>query len=95
MVPRLIDALRPGGALLFDTFLIDQAVTGHPRKPDFMLQHYELREMLREMELVRYREGIVTYPNGNSAWRAAALAIRKGAAAAEAPKKMARGLSYK
>jgi len=79
LVPRLIDALRPGGALLFDTFLIDQAATGHPRNHDFMLQHYELRELLREMDLVRYREGIVVYPDGQSAWRAAALAIRKGA----------------
>ena len=72
-------ALRPGGALLFDTFLIDQAATGHPRNPDFMLQHYELREMLSEMDLVRYREGIVAYPDGKSAWRAAALAVRRGA----------------
>jgi tellurite methyltransferase len=79
LVPRLIDALRPGGALLFDTFLIDQAATGHPRNADFMLQHYELRELLREMDLVRYREGLVVYPDGQSAWRAAALAIRKGA----------------
>jgi tellurite methyltransferase len=77
LVPRLVDALRPGGALLFDTFLIDQAATGHPRNPDFMLQHYELREMLSEMDLLRYREGIVAYPDGQSAWRAAALAIRR------------------
>ena len=79
LVPRLIDALRPGGAMLFDTFLIDQAVSGHPRNPDFLLAHYELREMLNGMELVRYREGLVIYPEGKSAWRAAALAIRRGA----------------
>jgi SAM-dependent methyltransferase len=79
LMPRLIESLRPGGALLFDTFLIDQAATGHPRNPDFMLQHYELREMLSPMDLVRYREGLVAYPDGTSAWRAAALAIRRGA----------------
>jgi tellurite methyltransferase len=79
LVPRLIDALRVGGALLFDTFLIDQAATGHPRNPDFMLQHYELREMLNALDLVRYREGIVVYPDGKSAWRATALAIRRSA----------------
>jgi SAM-dependent methyltransferase len=89
LVPRLIGALRPGGALLFDTFLIDQAATGHPRNPDFMLRHHELREMLDakmhpeqmhvEMDLVRYREGIVAYPDGKRAWRATALAIRRGA----------------
>jgi tellurite methyltransferase len=79
LVPRLIEGLRPGGALLLDTFLIDQAATGHPRNPEFMLQHYELREMLSAMDLVRYREGIVAYPDGKSAWRASALAIRRGA----------------
>jgi tellurite methyltransferase len=94
LVPRLIGALRPGGALLFDTFLIDQAATGHPRNPEFMLRHYELREMLDaemhpeqmhpeqmkpEMDLVRYREGIVAYPDGKRAWRATALAIHRGA----------------
>lgn len=79
LVPRLVDALRPGGVILFDTFLIDQAATGHPRNPDFMLQHYELREMLSATELMRYREGIVAYPDGKTAWRAAALAIRRGA----------------
>jgi hypothetical protein len=35
--------------------------------------------MLSEMDLVRYREGLVAYPDGKSAWRAAALAIRRGA----------------
>jgi hypothetical protein len=34
--------------------------------------------MLSEMDLVRYREGLVAYPDGKSAWRAAALAIRRG-----------------
>jgi tellurite methyltransferase len=77
LLPRLIDALRPGGALLFDTFLVDQAEAGHPRNPDFLLEHYELREKLRGMDLARYREGIVSYQDGKSAWRATALATRK------------------
>jgi SAM-dependent methyltransferase len=77
MVPRLIEALKPEGVLLFDTFLIDQAEFGHPRDPAFILRHYELREMLSGMELLRYREGIVTYPNGKRAWRAMALARRR------------------
>ena len=76
LVLRLIGALRPGGMLLFDTFLIDQAVTGHPNDPAFLLRRGELREMLSAMELLRYREGIVTYPSGNTAWRAMALARR-------------------
>jgi hypothetical protein len=61
---------------LFDTFLIDQAEIGHPRNPDFLLKHYELREMLRGFELIRYREGLTIYPDGFHAWRASALARR-------------------
>jgi hypothetical protein len=63
--------------LLFDTFLIDQAASGHPRDPRFLLKHYDLRELLGDMELMRYREGIVTYPGDKHAWRAVALARRR------------------
>jgi tellurite methyltransferase len=68
--------LRVGGMLLFDTFLIDQAAVGHPRNPRFLLEHYELRDLLSDMELIRYREGIVDYGGGKKAWRAIALARR-------------------
>jgi len=77
LVPRLIASLKPAGAIFFDTFLVDQAEIGHPRNPDFLLRHYELREMLAGMELARYREGLVTYLDGGRAWRASALAIRR------------------
>jgi len=68
--------LRLGAVLLFDTFLIDQSARGHPRDPRFLLGHYELRDLLADMELIRYREGIVDYGGGKQAWRAAALARR-------------------
>ena len=77
LVPGLKRLLRPGGVLLFDTFLIDQAKSGHPREPRFLLGHYELYDLLSDMELLRYREGIVTYSAGAQAWRAAALARLK------------------
>jgi tellurite methyltransferase len=76
LLPTLKKALRPGGVLLFDTFLIDQAAIGHPHNPRFLLGHYELYDLLSDMELIRYREGIVDYGNGKCAWRGAALARR-------------------
>jgi tellurite methyltransferase len=78
LFPRLKMVLRIGGMLLFDTFLIDQAAAGHPRDPRFLLGHYELRDVLSDMELMQYREGIVDYGGGKRAWRAAALARRAG-----------------
>jgi SAM-dependent methyltransferase len=68
--------LRIGGVLFFDTFLIDQAEFGHPHDPNFLLRHYELREMLSDMELIHYREGLLRYPDAKCAWRATALARR-------------------
>jgi SAM-dependent methyltransferase len=82
LVPRLAASLKPNGTLLFDTFLIDQLTAGHPRNPEFLLKHYELREMLDAlgMRIVRYREGLTVYRSaGKQAWRAAALATRQDA----------------
>jgi tellurite methyltransferase len=76
LFPSLKKALRRGGVLLFDTFLIDQAASGHPRDPRFLLGHYELADLLSDMELIRYREGIVDYGGARRAWRATALARR-------------------
>jgi tellurite methyltransferase len=78
LFPEFIDALKPGGVLAVETFLVDQAEIGHPKNPDFLLKHYELRELIGELELIRYREGLVAYPDGSPdgsrAWRASAVA---------------------
>jgi tellurite methyltransferase len=76
LVPQLKVVLRPGGVILFDTFLIDEAGHGHLRDARFALEHYELRAMLADMELLRYREGLAVYPNRKRMWRAVALARR-------------------
>ncbi|MGH7899465.1 MAG: methyltransferase domain-containing protein [Candidatus Binatia bacterium] len=67
--------LRPGGALLYDTFLIDQRLVGHPRNPEFLLDHGELRERLRGFRILVYREGPVV-DGGRTSYRSGAVAIR-------------------
>ena len=69
--------LKPGGVLLADTFLIDQAALGHPRDPRFMLGRGELRALTAGLEVEDYREGEVIYRNGTRAFRASILARRK------------------
>jgi tellurite methyltransferase len=76
LVPILKRSLRVGGLFFFDTFLIDQRAAGHPRDPRFLLQHHELRELLSDMVLLRYREGLTIYTEDKRAWRATALARR-------------------
>jgi SAM-dependent methyltransferase len=72
-------ALRPGGILIAETFLVDQAAIGHPRAPRFLLGHGELRALAGKLDIEEYREGPVTYPNGDRAFRAAIAARRKRA----------------
>jgi len=77
LIPRLKRALKPGGALLFDTFLVDQATVGHPTNPRFLLDHYELRELMAGLELARYQERFTVSPQGVKSWRAGALGRRR------------------
>ena len=77
LFPKFLQALKPGGMLLADTFLIDQAGLGHPRNPRFLLDHYELLALLEGLQILCYREGLVVYPDQTKAWRASALARRK------------------
>ena len=77
LFPNFARALRPGGVLIADTFLVDQAAIGHPRDPRFLLARGELRALAGGLEVEEYRQGIVTYPNGERAYRASMLARRR------------------
>ena len=59
LIPQIKEGLRPGGVVVYETFIIDQRQFGHPRNPDFLLDHNELLDMFREFRCLRYHEGIV------------------------------------
>jgi SAM-dependent methyltransferase len=77
LFPKFVRAIRPGGVLIADTFLVDQATIGHPRDPRFLLGHGELRALAGGLEIEECREGLVTYPDGERAFRAAIAARRR------------------
>lgn len=84
LVAKFKRALKVGGALLFDTFLIDEAANHrHICNPRYLLEHGELRALLAGLEVVEYREGLTAYgdpaaqPPLKQAWRASALAFRR------------------
>ena len=62
LIPQMRDGLRPGGMIVYETFIVDQAQFGRPRDPEHLLQHNELLEMFRGFRCLRYREGIVEGP---------------------------------
>lgn len=59
LAPALRAALRPGGVIVFETFLVDQAQLGHPRNPDYLLAHGELVALFPGLEVLHYDEGLV------------------------------------
>jgi len=73
LVPRMKKALKLGGHVIFETYLIDQRVLGHPRNPAYLLAHNELLELFPDFRVLFYREG--KFSEGEKeAYRAALLA---------------------
>lgn len=75
-LPGVLALLAPGGALIYETFMVGNAAYGKPSNPDFLLQAGELRQLaaaagLREVD---YAEGYVASPK--PAMRQAICAIR-------------------
>ncbi len=59
LILNIKEGLHPGGMVVYETYIIDQARFGKPKNPDHLLQHNELLEMFRDFRCLRYREGIM------------------------------------
>ena len=58
LFPSLLHALKPGGALMYETFLIDNHLHHqHPRRPEFCLAHNELLRLTKGFRVLHYAEG--------------------------------------
>ena len=64
LIPRLIDALRPGGHIVYDHHYITPAEVGGPRSRRFRARPNELLERFRALRVLFYEEGIVTEADG-------------------------------
>lgn len=72
----LKDSLRPGGTVVFETFIRDQQQLGHPRNPAFLLERGELATLFSDFEIIRYEEGRFEAESG-AAFLARLLARRR------------------
>jgi len=59
LIPKIKSALRTGGMIVYETYIVDQARFGKPRNPSHLLERNELLHMFREFRCLRYREGII------------------------------------
>jgi SAM-dependent methyltransferase len=57
LFPALLEALRPGGLLIYETFTRNQARRGKPTNPAFLLEPGELPRLVGALEIVDQREG--------------------------------------
>ena len=58
LVPYLMDALKPGGVLVYETFTIDNYFHHqHPKRWEFCLAHNELLRLTSSLHVLHYDEG--------------------------------------
>jgi len=82
--PSLLQALRPGGVLIYETFLIDNHVRyRHPRRKEFCLGHNELLHLTHPLRVLHYAEG----PHPSPPHQAPVLSEGKGSVAEGSPVK--------
>ena len=65
LIPRLIDALRPGGHVVYDHHCITPADVGGPTSHRFRARPNELLDRFRVLRVLFYEEGITTDPDGS------------------------------
>lgn len=58
LFPVLFNALKSGGVILYETFLVDNHVLRqHPRRKEFCLEANELLALLQGLRILHYEEG--------------------------------------
>ena len=63
LLPLLIDSLSPGGALIYETFMVGNARFGKPSSPQFLLRRDELLDVVRGiLSVVAFEQGEVATP---------------------------------
>jgi len=75
----LLDALAPGGVLIYETFALGQHTVGRPRNPEFLLRPGELLERVRgRLRVVAFEDGYVEQPAPAFVQRLSAVAPSVG-----------------
>lgn len=79
MFPLLMKALKPGGVLVYETFLLENHIhRQHPRRKEFCLEGNELLSLLHGLRILHYEEGDHTNSSGTEpVFTARALARKR------------------
>ena len=63
LMPQLLDAVAPGGVLLYQTFMVGNERFGKPSRPEFLLKDGELLELVRgKFSVIAYEARLISEP---------------------------------
>jgi tellurite methyltransferase len=62
LFPALLDAVIPGGMVIYETFTTENRRFGRPNNPDFLLQPGELNTLFKAWDVTHHYEGIQHHP---------------------------------
>lgn len=62
LLPTLVEAVAPGGLLIYETFGAGHARFGRPSRPDFLLQPGELLQATQGLRVLGYEDGYLEPP---------------------------------
>lgn len=65
LLPRIVQAVAPGGWLLYETFNDGQQSVGRPARADFLLRSGELLQACAGLRIVGYEDGFLGQPEVN------------------------------
>jgi len=78
LFPQLIEALAPGGLLIYETFMLGNERHGKPSNPDFLLRPGELLDAFRGLAVLGFEEGFTATPKPSMIQRLCAVQAVKG-----------------
>lgn len=93
LLPRIVEAVAPGGWLIYETFTDGQQTIGRPARPEFLLRPGELLDAVDGLRVVAYEDGFIEPEptasaaggvNGRYVQRVAAVRDKRPAAGAPA-----------
>jgi len=75
----ILEGLKPGGVVVYQTFNVDQGQFGRPTNPAHLLRHGELKEVFSDWTILDWREGIEGGAAGHPPCALSGIVARKPA----------------
>ena len=76
LFPKILASLRPGGVLIYETFMLGNERFGRPSNPEFLLRPGELLQAFAGLQVQGFEEGPVIEPKPAMIQRLCAISAK-------------------